>query len=232
MNKEHDSLDYQWHTIELGILLDKLKSSESGLTKDEAESRLAEYGPNLLPRKAPPTRLEIFLRQFKSPLIVVLIVAAIVSYMIGEVTDSAFITAVLVLNAVIGGVQEWKAEQSALALQKFLQIQATVEREDDICEIDAEKIVPGDVVWVESGNRVAADIRLLMTHGLEVDESLLTGESIPVLKDALARCEPETPVADRINMLHAGATVIRGRGQNWSWKREPGPISVALLWMF
>ena len=172
-----------WHTLESGRVREALSAADTGLTSAEAEARLQSYGPNRLPERPAPTLWDIFLRQFHSPLIYILGVAAVVSIAIGDVKDAGFITAVLVLNALIGGYQEWRAEKSSRALQKFLKIRASVVRDGEVRELDAEQVVPGDLVWVESGNRVPADLRLVSTHGLEVDESLLTGESLAVLKD-------------------------------------------------
>ena len=203
----------EWHTKEIPTLLAELSTTENGLTQAEAASRLKIHGLNSLPRQAGPTWWQVLGRQFKSPLIYILIVAALVSAFIGDFTDAIFIAMILLLNAIIGGFQEWRAEQSAQALQKLLQFHTTVEREGELLEINAEQVVPGDVIWLESGNRVPADIRLLMTHGLEVDESLFTGESLVVLKDPAWSGSLQTPIADRINMAHAGSTITRGRGK-------------------
>ena len=151
--------------------------------------------------------------QFRGPLIYILGLAAIVSLAIGDVKDASFIAGVLVLNAMIGAYQEWKAEQSSHALRKLLQIRASVHRDGEVREVKAEEVVPGDIVWLESGNRVPADIRLLTAHGLESDESLLTGESMPVLKDPIWEGADATPMADRLNMTYAGSIVTRGRAK-------------------
>jgi magnesium-transporting ATPase (P-type) len=153
------------------------------------------------------------LRQFRSPLIYLLGLAALVSIFIGDIKDAGFIIAVLAINTLIGSYQEWRAEQNSRALQKLLKIHASVMRDGEICEINAEELVPGDVVWLESGNRIPADLRLIRTHNLEVDESLLTGESLTVLKQAEWRGDPTTPLADRLNMAYAGSIVLRGRGR-------------------
>ena len=202
-----------WHALSLPEVLAKVEGSESGFSESEAKTRLDKFGPNELPQQPPPTWWEIALRQFKSPLIYILGVAAVVCIAIDELTDAAFIAAVLVLNAVIGGYQEWRAEQSSRALQKLLRVRATVVRDGDTSEIDAERLVPGDIVLFESGDRIPADIRMLSCKGLEVDESLLTGESLPVTKDAEWAGETKTPMGDRLNMTFAGATVIRGRAR-------------------
>lgn len=205
--------DRPWHTLDLNTVNSSLRASANGFSKSEAEERLADFGRNQLPHRPPPTCWQILLRQFRSPLIYILGLAAIVSLAINEPTDAAFIAAVLCLNAAIGGYQEWRAEQNAQALQRLLRIRATVLRDGDVTEIDAEEIVPGDIVFLESGNRVPADLRLLREHGLEVDESLLTGESMSVTKDADWTGEEHSPLGDRLNMAFAGSIVTRGRAE-------------------
>jgi len=202
-----------WHNLPGKSLFIKLKTTSKGLTEQEASSRLKQCGANRLPQAEPPAWWEIAFRQFQSPFVYILAVAALVSLMIGEFIDSGFIFGVLCLNAAIGGFQEWKAEQSAQVLQKLLQVRAMVEREGRVFEVDAEELVPGDIVWLESGNRVPADLRLLMTHGFKVDESLLTGESLSVLKNWEWTGDESTPVADRKNMAYAGSTVTYGRSR-------------------
>jgi P-type Ca2+ transporter type 2C len=202
-----------WHTQPETVLFEKLKTTPKGISKQEAQSRLKIHGANRLPQAIPPTWWEIGFRQFQSPFVYILGVAAIVSLVIGEFVDASFIFGVLCLNAAIGGFQEWKAEKNAQTLQKLLQVRAMVEREGQVYEIDAEELVPGDIVWLESGNRVPADLRLLMTHGFKVDESLLTGESLSVLKNSEWLGDESIQVADRINMAYAGSTVAHGRSR-------------------
>lgn len=199
--------------MDIGAVIEALDTREGGLRDSEAEERLARYGTNTLPQKPPPPFWKTFLYQFRSPLMYILVFAAVIAFAIDEPMDAGFIMVVLVLNAVIGGYQEWRAEQSAKALQKLLQIKATVQRDGEIVDIDAENVVPGDIVWLESGNRVPADIRLFMTNGLEVDESLLTGESLPVLKDRSWTGKQDTPLGDTLNMAYAGSIVTRGRAK-------------------
>ncbi|QEG00367.1 putative cation-transporting ATPase F [Stieleria maiorica] len=202
-----------WHALDLDSLAQKLDVGVHGLSESEASARLAEYGRNDLPRRPPTPLWAIVLRQFRSPLIYILALAALVSVALGDVKDAAFIAGVLVLNAVIGSFQEWKAEQSSQALKQLLQIRASVHRDGDVREVPAEEVVPGDIVWMESGNRVPADIRLLSAHGLESDESLLTGESLPVAKDPEWTGGEATPVPDRMNMVYAGSVITRGRAK-------------------
>ncbi len=202
-----------WHAEEVDALERALSSSPAGLSQSEADVRLEMYGPNHLPEKPPPAGWRILLRQFQSPLIYVLALAALVSLAIGETTDATFIAAVLGLNALIGAYQEWRAEQSAQALKKLLQIRASVQRDGEVIEISADKLVPGDIVWLESGNRIPADLRLLTANGLQVDESLLTGESLPVVKDPLWRGQASVPIGDRKNAAFAGSIVVHGRAK-------------------
>ncbi len=200
-----------WHALDRAEVLERLGAGEHGLTTADATGRLQTYGRNELPRREPPAFWLVFLRQFNSPLIFVLGIAAVVSAALGEHVDAAFILAVLLLNATIGGVQEWRAERASQALQRLLKTRATAVRDGEACELDAEELVPGDVVWLESGNRVPADVRLLSAQGLQIDESLLTGESLPVTKDADWRGPPAASLGDRLDMGHAGSVVARGR---------------------
>ena len=172
------------HTLSAEQVLSELSATASGLSNPEVARRQQQYGPNALPRKTPPGLLEVFLNQFKSPLIYVLVAAALVSLLIEEFSDAIFISAVLLLNAVIGTVQEFSAQRSADALQKLMTTQVRVLREGDAYEINSEEIVPGDIVLLESGERVPADMRIIESHNLEIDESLLSGESIAVIKQA------------------------------------------------
>lgn len=202
-----------WHVAPLADLFTLLESRAAGLSSAEAAARLQSYGPNELPRPPALAWWQILLRQFGSPLIYVLLLAAVLSILAGDFTDAVFIAFVLLLNAGIGGYQEWRAEQSTRALQQLLRIRASVLRNEEIHEIDAAEVVPGDILWLESGNRVPADIRLLAAHGLEIDESLLTGESLAVSKDPAWMAAADAPLGDRHNIAFAGAIVVRGRGK-------------------
>ncbi|MDT3436042.1 HAD-IC family P-type ATPase [Haloarcula sp. 1CSR25-25] len=205
--------NFPWHTLALQAVYSRLKTDSDGLSSDEATTRQSEYGPNRLPQKEPTPAWLIFLRQFRSPLIYILGLAAVISIAIGETTDAGFIALVLVVNSIIGGTQEFQAERSSRALQGLLRTRGTAVRDGDTVDIDGEDFVPGDVVLLESGDRVPADIRLISTSNLEVDESSLTGESVPILKDPDWRGEENAPLGDRRNMAFAGTTVTRGRGR-------------------
>ncbi len=206
-----DAAQVAWHTQSPAESIHWLETTADGLTSQEAAERLASVGPNRLPERPPTSLAQIFARQFKSPLIYVLVVAALLAAAMGDAKDAIFIFAVLLINALLGSYHEARAEQGARALQKFLRVRAFVSRDGEVSEIDAEQLVPGDVVWLESGNRVPADIRLLGARGLEINESLLTGESLPVLKDPAWSGEENTPIADRRNMVFAGSMVAHGR---------------------
>ncbi len=199
-----------WHALEESAVLDRVQSDRHGLTTGEATARLARYGPNRLPTRPPPGICLIFLHQFLSPLIYILIVAGLVSLMLSEWTDAGFIFAVILLNALLGTLQEWKAEHSAAALQQLLKISCRVRRDNRVQELTAEQLVPGDIVILDSGARVPADLRLLEIHNLLVDESLLTGESQAVCKQR--ELSPEaTPLGERRNLAFAGTSVTQGR---------------------
>ena len=201
------------YTVSAAEVKRQLAVPDGGLSETEVSVRRRQHGLNRLPEKPPTPLWRVLARQFNSPLIYVLAVAALVSLAIGEGTDAVFIAAVLLLNAVIGGVQEWKAEQSGHALQQLIRGRATVLRAGEILEIPAENLVPGDTVWLESGNRVPADLRLLLARACEVDESLLTGESLPVLKDPGWIGSGEASLGDRRNVAYGGSVVVRGRAE-------------------
>lgn len=201
-----------WHATALEEALARVGSTHRGLTQEEARARLAERGPNVLPAAPPPSVWTIGARQLKSPLIYILLAAAIVSFALGDFTDAGFIAVVLAINSAIGGWQEWNAERQSRALQKLLRIRATALRDGEMREIDAAELVAGDIVALESGQHVPADLRLLSAQGLEAAEAALTGESLPVLKDAAWIGDPATPAGDRHNMAYAGSTIVRGRG--------------------
>jgi magnesium-transporting ATPase (P-type) len=223
-----------WHALPDEEVLAAIRSSPHGLTAAEAEARLAVYGKNALPTRAPPSVFQVFLRQFKSPLISILIAAGSISLLIGESTDALFIFAVILLNALLGMVQEWKAEQSAAALRALLRIAARVRRDGGEMGVPAEDVVPGDIVLLEPGSRVPADLRIFQENVLSVDESLLSGESVPAGK-VVGPVNADTPLMGRKNMAYAGSTVISGRGCGVAVatgrQTEVGKIATSILAM-
>ena len=199
------------HSLAGDAVLDALGSSIHGLSQTEAGLRQQQYGLNRLPQAQQTPLLVIFLHQFLNPLIYILLIAALIALAAGKLSDTIFICIVLLLNAVIGGFQEFSAQKSASALSRLVTHVARVIRAGTAYEVDAMQLVPGDIVLIESGDKVPADLRLLRRHDLSVDESLLTGESIAVQKTVDVVLAPDTVLADRSNMAHAGTLVTRGR---------------------
>jgi len=199
------------HTISAQQVIEHLRASIHGLTLDETSKRQVQYGVNTLPRSKPTSIVTIFFRQFLSPLVYILCLAAVISLLISEWSDAAFITLVLLINAIIGTAQEYSAQHNAEALSALVTTYTHVVREGEAFEIDAESLVPGDIVLLESGNKVPADIRLITTQGLAIDESLLTGESAPVNKDESKTSPTESALSERTNMAFAGTHVTYGR---------------------
>ncbi|MCA1796320.1 MAG: HAD-IC family P-type ATPase, partial [Geobacteraceae bacterium] len=200
-----------WHKETTHKILAHLNTSSAGLSSTTAEQRLQLYGENRLPQGQQRTLWNIVLHQFISPLIFILIAAAIASIAIGEPKDAIFIFLVIFINSALGAYQEYNAEKSASSLQQLLKISARVRRDETEQEIASEELVPGDIVVLESGIKVPADVRLCQASNLSIDESFLTGESIAAQKNTQVLPE-DTGVAERVNMAFAGATVMSGRG--------------------
>ncbi len=204
-----------WHTMSIESVEAALKTGRSGITPEEAKRRLEEFGPNILREKKGPSALMIFASQFKNYLILVLVAAAIIALFLGDFTDALVITIVIILNALLGFFQEYRAEKSIEALKKLTAPHAIVIRGGHQEEILASELVPGDLVLIETGERVPADIRLLESASLEIDEAILTGESIPAKKKAERLKEKRLPLADRKNMAFMGTLITRGRGNGY-----------------
>ena len=191
----------------------KLETREEGLTEDEAKKRYKKYGPNEIVEEKKTTALEIFVNQFKSILILILIAAAAVSgFILHEYTDMAVILIIVVLNSIIGFIQEYRAEQAVEALKQMVSPKCKVIRNDTIQEIPADRIVPGDILVIEEGDRIPADARLTNAVNLKIDESPLTGESTTVTKKPEIIKE-ETPLAQRTPMAYMGTHATSGRGK-------------------
>jgi Ca2+-transporting ATPase len=205
--------DNRWEILEIQEAFDLLVSSEAGLTSPEAQKRLAEFGPNVLAAEEKINIFSIMLHQFKSPLIYVLLVAAAVTFFLQEYIDMAVILAVVFLNAVIGFIQEIKAEQGVRSLKKMVQVKARALRDRREKELPAGQLVPGDVVYLAAGMRIPADLRLIYELDLRVDESMLTGESLPADKRTDRLTEPNLTPGDMKNMAFMGTTVVYGRGR-------------------
>lgn len=201
-----------WHTREASDVIEGLRSSILGISPEEGRRRLEEHGPNRLTEKKKRSSLLIFLDQFRDFMVIVLLVAAVISGVIGEVTDTIAILIIVMLNAVIGFVQEFRAEKAIEALKKMAAPTAAVVRNGQPLEIAASEIVPGDIITLEAGKIVPADLRLVNTALLRVDEAALTGESFPVEKGVERLSDEILPVGDRTNMVYRGTSVSYGRG--------------------
>ena len=182
-----------------------------GLAEAEARGRLERYGPNALPRASRAGPLARVLHQVHDPLVYVLLVSGAVAVALGEHVDAAVIFGVVVLNTLVGYVQESRAEAALDALRAMTRTEATVVRDGRARKLASEDLVPGDLVLVEAGDKVPADLRLVRETGLAADESALTGEPVPVIKDEVV-LPADTPVADRRNMLYSGTLVTGGSG--------------------
>ena len=191
--------------------LQEMQTDSTGLTASQAETRLADHGPNKLAEGKKKSIAAIFLGQFKDLLVVILIVAAIISMLSGQAESTIVIFAVLILNAILGTVQYVKAEKSLASLKAMSSPTAKVLRDSTLMEIPSEDVVPGDILQLEAGDLVAADGRLLHNYSLKVNESSLTGESIDVEKTADTLPDVETALGDRKNMVFSGSLVTYGR---------------------
>lgn len=200
-----------WYTKEIEEIFKKLKSSLDGLSNREATKRLKQNGKNELPKKKQDSILKIFLLQFKSPIIAILIIAIILSVMIGELIDASFILAVILINGILGTIQEYTAEKSAEKLQDMIRVTCKAIRDKKKTSIDSADLVVGDIILLESGDKIPADIRLIETTQLLVDESILTGESEGRVKNHFVLPE-KTALTERDNMLYAGTVVLSGKG--------------------
>jgi len=202
-----------YHQLSVDEVLTQLKTDRNGLSNDDILKRQSEYGRNTIPQPKSKSLFEIFFQQFLNPLIYVLIGAAVISVITGDIQDAIFITAIIVINAILGTYQEWRAENSALALRNMVKVNCRVKRNGGIHEIDSEDLVPGDIVLLESGHKVPADLRLIEVNDLSVEEALLTGESVAVIKNSTPlKGGNELAIGDRLNMVFAATTVQKGRG--------------------
>jgi len=199
-----------WHSLSSDSIFEKLNSSEEGLSNDEVENRINEYGPNKLPETEPQSALMRFLLQFHNVLIYVLIAAAGITALLDHWLDTAVILGVVLINAIIGYIQEGKAEKALEGIRKMLSLDATVLRNGQRRKVDAEHLVPGDIVLLESGDKIPADLRLVSVRNLRVEESALTGESVAVEKHTDPVDEDSVP-GDRKNMAFSGTSVVYGR---------------------
>jgi Ca2+-transporting ATPase len=207
-----DVTEHKWHGREVEETFAETGSTPEGLSLSEAGRRLEEHGPNELKEKRKKTPFMMFIEQFRDFMILVLIGAAVVSGLIGDLTDTVVILVIVVANAVIGFVQEYRAERAMAALRQMAAPGATVRRVGVVSKVAASELVPGDVVLLEAGSIVPADMRLVEAAQLKVEEAALTGESVPVDKQTSVLRDPDLPLADRTNMVFKGTVISCGRG--------------------
>lgn len=222
--------DMSFHTMDAEEALKCLESSAEGLTEQEAAARLERFGPNELEEGKKKTLLMMFFAQFRNIMVIVLLAAAVVSAIFShEITDAAIILAVVLLNAVLGVVQENKAEKALAALKKMSSPYVKVKRSGKTMRINTEGLVPGDIALLEAGDIVPADMRLIENASLKIQEAALTGESVPVEKDLASIPEEDIVIGDRKNMAYAGSHVTYGRGAgvvtHTGMKTEVGKIA-------
>ncbi|MBH1942334.1 cation-translocating P-type ATPase [Mobilitalea sibirica] len=189
-------------------------SPATGLSEEEAKKRLEQYGRNKLKGKPKKSLISLFLSQLKDMLIYVLLGAAVITIVIEEYTDAVIILMVVFLNAIIGVAQEYKAEKAVEALQKMTTPKSLVRRDGETVEINSEEVVPGDIVILDAGRYVPADLRLIESANLQIEESALTGESVPSEKNATSLLtDPKTPIGDKVNMAFMSTLTTYGRGE-------------------
>jgi len=203
---------HAWHSMDMDAVLQALDSEpHRGLAPEEVRSRLRQYGPNELTQEEKASAWDIFFAQFKNILIIILIVATILSAVVGEYVDAGIIFVIIVFCAVLGFVQEYRAERALEALKGMLAPTITVLRGGQEQEVPSRELVPGDVLVLEAGDKIPADGRLVEIHSLQCDEAPLTGESVPVGKE-LILLGNDAPVGDRRNMVFTGTIATYGRG--------------------
>src|SRR5215216_3313902 len=207
------STKQEWYALDAKEVLSHLEVQGNGLTSQEAKKRLEHYGPNQLEEAPRPTFLQMLWEQLNNFVVILLIIASIVSALLGDYIEAGAIMAFVVLNAILGIVQERRAEEALAALKKLAAPDAQVIRDGSRQSIPAYELVPGDLVFLEAGNYVPADLRLLEAVNLRVEEASLTGESLPVQKNAATVLDKNVPLGDRKNTAFMGTLVSYGRGR-------------------
>lgn len=204
-------MEKNWHSLAVKDCLQLLDTSPDGLTNEQVEARRKQYGANLLMEGTKVSLLTVFFNQFRDFMILVLLAATLISGLLGEYSDAVTIIAIIILNGILGFVQEVRAEQSLAALKELTAPMARVRRHNKLDTVPARDLVPGDIILVEGGDRVPADGRILTSFGLEVEESSLTGESVPVSKQANLYVDAPANLGDRKNMVYMGTMITRGK---------------------
>ena len=212
-NPSKQEVQVAWHALNAENVLTQLRSSETGLASDEVARRMQQYGPNELREKPRPTFFQLVVAQLNNFIVILLIAASVISALLGDWLEAGVIMLIVVLNAILGVVQESRAEEALAALKKMAAPESQVLRDGKRVSVPAGELVPGDVVYLEAGNFVPADMRLVEAVNLRVEEAALTGESVPVQKNAALLLNEDASLGDRKNMIFMGTVVNYGRGR-------------------
>jgi len=205
-------MDKKWYSLSVEEVISSLKTNDNGLSSKEVKERLDKYGKNELPKKKRDSVFKIFFRQMLDPIVLLLIVTIVFSLIINEPIDAIAIMFIVLVDLIIGTYQEWRAERTAESLSNLIKVRCKVIRNGIEEEIDSSELVIGDIVLLESGNKISADLRIIECHNLQIDESILTGESVNIVKTNRIVGE-NSSLGDRKNMAFAGTSVVTGRAR-------------------
>ena len=197
----------------ISVIFDELNTREEGLKTNEVIKNQEKYGKNILPKKEKDSIFKIFINEFKDPMVILLLVAIIASIIAGEIVDALAIFVIVMIDILMGTYQENKANKTADALEKLVTVKTKVLRNNELISIDSTELTVGDIVILESGDKIAADLRVIESHNLTVDESILTGESLPIVKKSDVINKTDIAINEQYNMLFGGTNVVTGRGK-------------------
>ncbi len=206
-------MDKKWYSQTKSQILNDLKTSETGLTTKDVQKRITKYGKNVLPKNKKASILEIFLKELMNPIELLLLIAVIASFMADEPIEGYVIISIVLIDLIMGTFQEYKANNTAEALSKLVTVKNKVLRDGEETIVDSSELVPGDFVFLESGDKISADLRIIESHNFTVDESILTGESLAVTKSSNVLSEKKLPIQEQTNMLFSGTSVVTGRAK-------------------
>lgn len=206
-------MDKYWYALSEKQLYEKLSTSKEGLTTKECQSRQKKYGKNILPKKKKESIISIFFKELLNPIELLLLVAVLASFLAGEPIEGIAIILIVLVDVLMGTIQENKANNTAEALSKLVTVKNKVLRDGEETIIDASELVPGDFVFLESGDKISADLRIIESHNFTVDESILTGESLAVNKNSKLLDDKKTSISEQFNMLFSGTSVVTGRAK-------------------
>ena len=199
-----------WHAYSSKYAFDKLESSKEGLSSVEAQKRLKANGANILPQKKPKSVMAMFFEELMNPIVLILLVAMAFSFVVGELLDGFVVLGIVLIDALLGTIQSKRAQRVANSLSGMIKVKTKVLRDGTKVQIDSKDLVVGDVVFLESGDKVSADMRIIECSNFTVDEALLTGESINAVKN-VKEVKQNAPLGDRTSMVYSGSSVITGR---------------------